>query len=231
MSSQRFLTQTEIRDLLAAVPDVTSSVMSVRQEAMMVKTALYLGLRNKETVSMQRSQVDMEKHRVFIPAEKTKDTRGDDGDGAPAGQRYVPIPEQIGPMDERFRTEFYDYIEWVMDLDGNFDDWLFPSPRSHGHVSKRHFRTVMKHASIEADLYQQNVTRDTYDELPKKRKVTPHTLRHTYGNWARENAIPDKMSWVELAELMGHADVSMTKNRYQNPRQDELDKSAQHIFS
>lgn len=91
------------------------------------------------------------------------------------------------------------------------ETWLFPSPYG-GHYTKRSFQTRMRDEwAMEAGLYPSHINRDNIkDKLPQKRRITPHTLRHTFATRHLRNQTPIE----QVSKMLGHEDVSTTYEEY-----------------
>ena len=198
---QKILTPDEIDRLLAETDS--------RFDRLLVKTCLEHGLRNQETVTLQRKHVDFENVGVDIERENTK---------SDAGVRFVPTLD-------RFTDEF---LCWVDEQTEQPDDDLFPSPRTDSHITERYFQDLMLDLAWDADLYPGVSSKDMVRKtVPETQRVRPHALRHTYGTRMYENGVKPK----ELSNIMGHKKLEITMNLYAhlaNERsRDMLDQAAE----
>ena len=82
--------------------------------------------------------------------------------------------------------------EWVKLHDLTDDDWLFPSSRG-GHLTVRSVQSILRTAAKKAKI---------------KKKVSPHTLRHTFATHLIENGY----AVTDVQPLLGHnrLDTTMT---------------------
>jgi len=161
----------------------------------MIKTCLWHGLRNEETVTLQRKHIDLnESDGIGINIER-KNTKSDHG------VRFVPTLSQM-------KTQF---VEFVENRTENPDDFLFPSTSNDSHLSTQYFRDLMFDLAWKQGLYptlsDQDMVRNTLDEAER---VRPHALRHTYGTKMYENDVPPK----ELSDIMGHKSIETTMDLY-----------------
>lgn len=154
---------------------------------MMFDTTLKHGLRAGEVVSLQWKHIDLENEELQIEGAKG------------AKNRTVAIPSSFCP----------DLAQLGQGKDG--EDWLFPSPRS-GHYGKRTFQIRMRDVwSMKAGFYPDHVTPDNIEEeIPEKRRVTPHTLRHTFATQHLKKGTPIE----RVSDMLGHEDVSTTYEEY-----------------
>ncbi len=105
--------------------------------------------------------------------------------------------------------------EWVKTQRLQSDDWLFPSSRG-GHLTVRTVQSLLRTATKKAKI---------------NKKVTPHTLRHTFATHLIENGY----AVTDVQPLLGHnrLDTTMTYVHMATNRMirvksplDELDKNA-----
>jgi integrase len=186
---QRILTKQEITTLLTACTD--------KFDRMLIKTCLGHGLRNEETVTLQRRHVNFGNTGVDIERENTK---------SPAGVRFVPTLDSLGdiPIQE-------DFIDWVNSHTENPDDYVFASPRTDSHISTKYFQDLMRDLAWENAFYPQLDSKEEITEkVPEPKRVRPHALRHTYGTRMYENGVPPK----ELSDTMGHKEMQTTMDLY-----------------
>lgn len=158
----------------------------------LIKTCLYHGLRNEETVSLQRKHVNFDNLGVHIERQNTK---------SDAGVRFVPTLD-------RYQSEFRN---WVKSQTDHPEDYLFPSPRTDSHITERYFQDMMLDLAWECGFYPRVSSKDMVrKEVPETERVRPHALRHTYGTRMYENGVKPK----ELSDVMGHKKLEITMNLY-----------------
>lgn len=145
------------------------------------------GLRVGETVKLQWRHIDFENEELIIEGAK-----GDKNRTIAINRDYLQHLKRLG-----------------MGKEGR--KYLFPSPQSE-HYSKRSFQVRMRDKwAMEANLYPAHVTPDNIkEELPQKRRITPHTLRHTFATRHLRNKTPIE----QVSRMLGHEDVSTTYQEY-----------------
>lgn len=158
----------------------------------LIKTCLHHGLRNMETVSLQRKHVNFNQIGVQIERANTKTDNG---------VRFVPTVDH-------YAAEFIDWVERQTD---HPDDYLFPSPRTDRHITERYFQDMMLTLAWDCGFYPRVSSKDKVrKDVPETERVRPHALRHTYGTRMYENGVKPK----ELSDVMGHKNMEITMNLY-----------------
>lgn len=153
----------------------------------MFDTTLKHGLRAGEVVSLKWRHVDFDQEELHI-----EDAKG-------SKNRTVAIP-----------SDFTQHLRSLgMGKEG--ETFLFPSPRG-GHYTKRSFQTRMRDKwAMKAGLYPGHIDEDNItEELPQKRRITPHTLRHTFATQHLREGTPIE----KVSHMLGHKDVSTTYEEY-----------------
>lgn len=197
--NQRILSYDEIRRLQKGAKEgVTKTAWSQVQpetDLWMIKTCLWHGLRNEETVTLQRKHIDLkESEGVGINIER-KNTKSD------AGVRFVPTLQNVKQM----------FVEFVEKRTEKPDDYLFPSTSTESHLSTQYFRDLMFDLAWKQGLYPTLSDQDMVrNKLVEEERVRPHALRHTYGTKMYENDVPPK----ELSDIMGHESMETTMDLY-----------------
>lgn len=160
----------------------------------MFDTTLKMGLRVGEVVSLKWKHVDLEEDDLIIEGAK-----GDKN-------RTVAIPASFSPT----------LAELGQGKEG--EDYLFPSPKS-GHYSKRSFQMRMRDKwSMKAGFYPDHVTPDNIkEEVPKPKRVTPHTLRHTFATRHLKNGAPIE----KVSDMLGHSETRTTYKEYSHMVSDD----------
>lgn len=211
---QKILSQEDVEKIIDGAKDnVQETSMSNQFDVMLIKTCLGHGLRNGETVTLQRKHVDLDQVGVTIESENTK---------TDSGVRKVPTLDTIGEI--QIKEEF---ISWVEQNTDNREDYLFSSPRTSSHITERYFQKLLADLAWDLGFYPHLNSKDMVEnEVDEEKRVRPHALRHTYGTRLYENGVPSK----ELQSLMGHSKVETTENLYthlSNERsRDMLDEAA-----
>jgi integrase len=206
---QKILTQEETEQLIeGARNNEQQTSLSNRFDEMLIRTCLWHGLRNEETVTLQRKHINFKNTGVSIELENTK---------TEDGVRFVPT---VG----HFEEEFLDWVEAQTDEE---EDYLFPSPRSSNHISTRYFQNMMLDLAWNLGFYPHLDSKEQVkNEIPEEKRVRPHALRHTYGTRMYENEVKPK----KLSEVMGHAKLEITMDLYAHlsteRSRDELSEAA-----
>lgn len=152
---------------------------------MLLKTTLKHGLRNSEAVNLKKDHIDFGTDELLVYLGK--------GDK----DRKIPIPNN-------FRDELKEYVEALE------TEYLFPNGRG-SHYSTRYFEKLMDKYCVKAGLYPDNVTIDNIREkIPKKRRITPHSLRHTYATQIYKKGVDLK----KIQKLLGHSELATTADIY-----------------
>lgn len=154
---------------------------------MLFDTTLKHGLRAEEAVTLKKKHIDFEDNDLVIEGAKGGKNRTV---AIPSG--FLPHLEDLGRGKEE-------------------DDWLFPSPYSDSHYSKRSFQMRMRKWALNAGLYPEDVIEDNLTEkVPEVKRIRPHVLRHTFATRHLKNGTPiDKVS-----DMLGHGDVRVTSDEY-----------------
>lgn len=137
-----------------------------------------LGLRTTEGLRLEVGDVDGAQHRVHI-----RNSKG-------GKDRYVVLPEMTLKVLRRFWTTH------------RHPRLLFPSPHSHGPLSKRP-GAMMEASSVQAAF------RATVQESGIQKRLTIQSLRHAYATHLLELGMDMRL----IQGLMGHSD-SKTTARY-----------------
>jgi len=197
--NQRILTYDEIQRMQkGAKQGVTKTAWSKvppETDLWMIKTCLWHGLRNEETVTLQRKHVQLDEEEGVGLSIERKNTKSD------AGVRFVPT---LNLMKEQF-------ISFVEDRTEEPDDFLFPSTSTDTHLTTQYFRDLMLDVAWKQGLYPTLSDKDMVrNTLPEEQRVRPHSLRHTFGTKMYENSVPPK----ELSDIMGHKSIETTMDMY-----------------
>lgn len=148
------------------------------------------GLRPSEAVSLKKKHIDFEQNDLVI-----EDAKG-------GKNRSIAIPDSF-----------------LQDLDSIGEgkqggDHLFQSPRTERHITVRTYEKRMRKWAVNADLYQHHddvITVDNVTEkIPEKKRVTPHTLRHTFATQHLRAGTPIE----KVSDMLGHEDVKTTYSEY-----------------
>ena len=153
----------------------------------MFDTTLKHGLRVGEAVSLKWRHIDLEQEELQV--EHAKGSKN----------RTVAIPSSFVP-----------HLRSIgQGKDG--EDYMFPSTHE-GHYSERSFETKIRDKwAMKAGLYPSHITpKNIKEELPQKRRVTPHTLRHTFATQHLREGTPIE----KVSHMLGHEDVSTTYEEY-----------------
>jgi len=196
---QKILSTQELQTLIqGAKENKQNTSLPNEEDVMLIKACVGHGLRNEETVTLQRKHVDLgSKVGVNIELENTK---------TESGVRFAPTLKVIGSI--HIKSHFENYVEKNT---SEPDDFLFPSNRTDGHVTERYFQNLMRDLAWILGFYPWVSAKDSItDEVDEQKRVRPHSLRHTYGTRMYENGVPAK----ECADILGHKDVETFLNMY-----------------
>ena len=175
------------------------------RDYMLIATALNHGLRNSETVKLQKKHVDLKQNVVEVR------------DGKGGKDRIVPIPSY-------FQDEFEYYFQ-EKDICKE-SDYLFPSKRSKTHLTPRAFQIKMREYSIEAGLYPEGIQyEDVAYQIPYEERIVPHSLRHTYATRLLRAGEP----MTKVSRLLGHESIQVTVDVYGHLNIDDLRNSVERV--
>lgn len=155
------------------------------------------GGRVSDIAKLKIGNIDLENESVEFP-----DSKG--------GKRYViPIREEL-----ILRTEEYLSYKGRSLEEASSEEFLFPS-RYGGHLDDQTIRDyVTKTAGLAGiqdtlgEIHNPQIWGDS--DTTEMRRVTPHTLRHSFLTHLKEDDLPDEL----LAFVAGHEDPSTTKKHY-----------------
>ncbi|RLM95862.1 hypothetical protein D3D01_10840 [Haloarcula sp. Atlit-7R] len=186
-----YLEKDEINKLIENLP------APVLRNELIVRLMFETGLRATELCTLKVEDLDTDSRRIDV----------------------------IGGKGNKDRTVYYDetldtLLEiWLVDRQGKYYDntpYLFPTNRSE-HISQRRLADVInkgaEKAGIQETLYVDKSGRG-------RKRVTPHTIRHSFAMACLNNGMPIKF----LQELMGH-DRMETTEVYLNALDTDVEKS------
>lgn len=168
---------------------------------MLFKTTAKLGLRNSETVSLQKKNLDLENQTIEVNNSKNDKSR------------TVPIPKS-------FLEELQIYTQNLSP-----QDWLFPSKRSDSHLTPRAFQKKVRKHSLEAGLYPTGIMEEDIKEMPYEERIMPHSLRHSYATIRLNEG--QEMSKVK--RLLGHESIQTTVDQYHHMKTDDLKQTVNEV--
>lgn len=184
-----------------ALADAAAQFRDGGRDAAMIRLMAYVGTRPGETYALRKGDVDLERRRLTVSRSLTKDREGNWKIGATktGRTRTVPIPDFLADVLKPLVT-------------GEPDDYLFPA-RGGGFLRPENWRgRAFDRATKLA-------------KLDKIKGLRPHSLRHTYASLA----IAAGCDVRTLADILGHADVTMTLNEYAGLWPDRLDEVADKL--
>lgn len=191
-------------------PEEEQKIYQISQEEshrdyMLISTALKLGLRNSEAVTLQRKNISLQDNTAHIINSKN------DKD------RLVPIPENL-------QNEIAYYFQ-KKEIEAE-EDYLFPSKRRNKHLSPRAFEMKMRKHAVNSNLYPENITVENVAyNIPYKERIVPHTLRHTYATRLLRKGEP----MAKVSRLLGHEKVNVTVEIYGHLNVEDLRNTAQTV--
>lgn len=179
-TNKRILSDDEIQQLYRAI--------DTRPYRILVKLTLKHGLRNSEARTLKRKHLQFDQEILSIEESKyCKD-------------RNVPMAQEFTP-------DLRDYVQ-----DYHYDEYIFGMGRgTPPTISSRTYQKRMRRWSVQAGLYPDGVTVENVTaKIDRRRRITPHTLRHTYATTKLKNDV----SIQKVSKLLGHEDVRTTINEY-----------------
>lgn len=159
----------------------------------------YCGLRQGELQALNWNDIDFTKDTISINKTLTTKLKG---------KKYTIFPPKtkssyrIIPMTKMLRVELYNLYNTYKVLDGFNNEWFV-----FGGINPTPETTIQKH-------------KNKYCELSNVKRIRIHDFRHSCASLLiSKNADP-----VLVAKYLGHADVSMTLNRYSHMYKSKLDE-------
>lgn len=203
----RYLTPEQIEAIAdAAEHRVTRSgrLMGLRQDATMIRTLAYTGIRDGELLALRVGDVHYRTRRIHITKTVTWTRDGKLTEGTPKNgrNRKVPIPRGLIPALHE-QTDGRDS-----------DDYLFVDRKGH-RILLRVWLSVVWHPSVRAA---------GIPDMPGRR-VTPHVLRHSYASMAIAAGCDPKT----LQQVLGHSSAKVTLDTYAEMWPDRMDVVADAI--
>lgn len=175
----------EIQAMIDNVPTPT-----LRSE-IIIRLFYQTGVRRMELATMIADNVDIEKRKIRVYADKTDEWR--EVAFRPSLRQPLRIWKE-GP-----RTEEPGYHDE--------NPYLFPSPTTRGdndHISGTKIADTVKEAAENAGI-QQEYTTDVNGK--SRHTVTPHALRHAFAVHSAEDGVPAPV----LKEILGHHSLDITQ--------------------
>lgn len=181
-----------------------------------IKTMLFCGLRNGETIALQWKDIDFKKQVINVHQaleSGKKDTiKGPKSD---AGYRSIPIPDELLNDYKLKKGKPLDYV-FTQVLTENVG-------KHHTESSLRcYWKSFLKAVDISlgATVYRNQITKSKVSD-----DLVPYCLRHTYGTDLQDAGVP-----INVAKyLMGHADIQTTANIYTHETDDIIKTAAELI--
>lgn len=165
-------------DMLLAAMD-TQKVLGARDHAI-YSVMLYAGLRIEEVTALTVADVDLSRGEEEVRVGRGKGNK----------ERRIPVGEKLVKSLKRYLRVREQLVEQLVDVGGADAEVLFLNNRG-GRVSEN---------TVRRNLYK-------YVRQSKLRKTDlhPHDLRRTFATWFLQESPAHHR---ELAELMGHSDLS-----------------------
>lgn len=192
--TKKTLTAEEVKKLLDAAEEM------VKKEPLYLAVLLlpYTGGRRGEVLGIRRAQVDLETPGINIDTQLKKVKGGKELDDlkTESSYRFVPVTQKIGKLLEE-HMERQPKIKVVVKKGKKeieeevYPDYLFCHPDG----------TPFYPDSL------RKIVKRILEKVGVTTKITPHELRHTYATLLLESGESDRV----IAELMGHASLSMLK--------------------
>lgn len=191
---RRSVTEDERKAILA--------VAKIHPAGLWISTLLYTGMRPGESASLTWADVDFEADEIRIHTAKESGSRNIKDPKTKAGIRTLPhIPDAIRPalQDAAKGKKKFDFV--------------FPTTTG-TMMNDSAMRRRWLSFKTELDLYMGAVLDDDGEIVESKvaKDLVPYCLRHTFATDCEKAGVPiDTVRW-----LMGHEDISLTANIYQD---------------
>lgn len=174
--SVEYLTREELERLFKEVG--SEGILALRNRAI-IETLYSTGLRVSELVSLNRSQVDLERKEFMVRGKGRK--------------------PRIVFLSDRAATHIQNYLKSRKD---NFDPLFI----SHGRARKSDDITMGEKRRL-TRVTIENIVRKTARKAGIIKKVTPHTIRHSYATELLLNGADIR----SVQEMLGHASITTTQ--------------------
>ncbi len=179
-SLPRTLTEDDAGRLLAAAEPAPEANTGQVRLYCLVELLYATGLRVTELVSLPVAAVRGDPSMILV--------RGKGG------------RERLVPLSEPARSALLSWLavrdkidEATQAAGGRRSQWLFPSPRGPGHLTRIAFFTALKRLAVKAGIDPTH--------------ISPHTLRHAFATHLLANGADLRV----IQSLLGHADISTTE--------------------
>lgn len=187
-------------------------------------TMLSLGLRRGEAAALRWSDLDLARrtlsiqqsmnyqHKITPP--KTKSSR-----------RKLPLPPSVAELLGSLAREH----EAVFAFRGKYPD---PNLYTKAMTSLRRWSDPARLERNVAGVFEQGIEirpelQDLIRSGPPLPALSPHGLRHTYATLALRRGVPIEV----VSKTLGHAQISMTYNRYRHVLESEMQQRSLDLFS
>jgi integrase len=157
------------------------------------------GLRMGEIMALQVGDVDLDRCKFYLRRRLRKGEESSPKSGKP---RTLPVP----PFTMAVLRAWIDVVRAEAAVRGAEARWLFPN-RAGNPVDEPHIRTALKRLLPLAGIH---------------RRITPHTLRHTYASLAIQRGVP----LLTVSRQLGHASITTTANTYTHLAPDAAQEAA-----
>jgi integrase/recombinase XerD len=172
-----YLNPEEVAELVDSVP------APKLRNSLIVKLMFNTGLRRGELAQIRLTDLDRDDRSIYVPPIKS-----------PVARRVTYNIDYVGFELDQWLDK--GYREAVYGADKS--DYLFPTQES-DHISGYRINSIVTEAAQEAGIQAEIASYAGNDER-KIRKVTSHTLRHSYA----VQAIKSDIDVRRLAEILGH---------------------------
>lgn len=184
------------------VKKLYDSIDGIRNQ-LMIHVGLEAGPRNVDLRSIKLDEVDLDEKEIKLHNTK-------------AGGTYtVPITDELALLLRRWIN-----VERTSHIGSDGNDYLFPSETG-GKIGSNRLRKIVDEAAQDAKIQQKEKSETPLTEREKEvlstdqdyrhyRRVTPHTLRHTFYHLLKEAGLPMEAR----SEALDHESTDITKEFY-----------------
>lgn len=162
------------------------------RDSLLIRLLWQTGMRKGEAVGIKLDHINEEDHEITIPAANAKNDQ----------RRVVAYQPTLDGLLQKWLYDGY-RTRFAVAEDS---DYLFLTRRAE-QMSTDAVEDIVVDAACEAGINRVLYT-DANDG--KRWKITPHSLRHGFGNYM----IDTDATLFEVSKAMGHASVKVTQDRY-----------------
>ena len=188
---KKTLSQKEVQKLRNQIKESESGTkLGVQYWITLFNLSVKHGLRPGEAVSIKKHHIDFEQNDLII-----EDAKGGKNRSVAIPDNFLQDLEEIGRGKEA-------------------GEYLFQSPRTKRHITVRTYEKRMRKWAVNAGIYRDHqgeiTVKNVTEKIPEKKRVTPHTLRHTFATEHLRSGTPIE----KVSDMLGHEDVKTTYSEY-----------------